>query len=326
MKRNISIMKPIFLTIIFSFLFFSMSPTPASAKERISIGTGGSGGVFYVLGAGMANIINNKSDNIMASAQSTSATTENINLTDRRGLDFSFVVLSSAYEGVQGIGEFSGRKKENLRLVMYGHLGLYALVTLQKSGIETIPQAKGKRVAMSPGLIGEKLLVEAFAGSDIQLSDFASTSVLSYSEMVGALKDGTIDVAGIHAAHPTSAILDIASLHDIRILSQTEQSLKKIMERNPAWLPSVIPAGTYRGVDYDVDTLATPYAIIVNKNVPDDIVYEVIKIVMENNDELKAVHSVGSFYSKENIGYNYNPAIPFHPGALKYLKEIGLSK
>ncbi|MBN1828470.1 MAG: TAXI family TRAP transporter solute-binding subunit [Deltaproteobacteria bacterium] len=327
MKMGTRKLRRVALAVIVVFSICSIVVAgPAFAKERISIGTGGSGGVFYVLGAGMAKIINDTSKNLLASAQSTAATTENINLTNKRGLDFSFVVLSSAYEGVTATGAFTGKKKEDIRLVMYGHLGLFAPVALKKSGIETMVQAKGKRVAMSPGSLGKQLTVEAFAGSGLQLSDFSSAPVLSYSEMVNALKDGTIDVGGIHAAHPTSAILDIAALHDIRILSQTEESTKKIMERNPAWLPAEIPAGTYRGVDYEVKTFATPYAIIVNKDVSEAVVYEFIKTIMENNKDLVAVHSAGAFYTKTNIGYKYKPVVPFHPAAAKYLKEIGAIK
>ena len=323
-NKGVRISLMVFVAILaIAFLFSGI----AVAKTRISIGTGGSGGVFYVLGAGAAKIINDKSDNLQASAQSTAATTENINLVSkRRGLDFAFVVFSSAYDAYAGEGNFTGKQKDDVRLVMFGHLGLMAPTALKKIGITEIAQAKGKRVAMSPGSLGKKLTVEAYAGSDLTLDDFSSSPVLSYTEMVAALKDGTIDVGMIHAAHPTSSILDIAAMKNIVILKQNDASQAKIMERNPTWLPATIPADTYRGVDYDVKTLATPYAIIASEKVPEDIVYEFIKTVMESNDELVEVHKAGRFYTKDHIGYDKKPAVPFHAGAEKYLKEVGAIK
>lgn len=291
------------------------------AKKKFTLGTGGSGGVFYVLGAGMADIVNRNTTTMSITAQSTAATTESLNLISTGQLDFAFSLYDVAYFAQIGQREYK-KKLENIRLVMFGHVGLFTPVVFQESPVKTIGDLKGKTSPHSPGSLGKVLMGEAFKPWGVPIP--AKPSALSYTEMAAALKDGTIDVMNYHGAHPASSIMDVSTVKPIRILSQTEETLKQILKDNPYWIRATIPGKMYKGQDTDAITYGTPYCIVVNKNVPDEAVTQFLDIMLKN--DLSKIHPEGKWYDKNHASYKNPPMVPYHPAAEKYLKEKGIIK
>ena len=290
-------------------------------KKKYTLGTGGSGGVFYVLGAGMADIVNRNTTTMSITAQSTAATTESLNLISTGQLDFAFSLYDVAYFAQIGQREYK-KKLENIRLVMFGHVGLFTPVVFQESPVKTIADLKGKTSPHSPGSLGKVLMEEAFKPWGVPVPP--KPSALSYTEMAAALKDGTIDVMNYHGAHPASSIMDVSTVKPIRVLSQTEDSMKKILKDNPYWIRAIVPGKMYKGQDTDALTYGTPYCIVVNKNVPDEVVTQFLDIMLKN--DLSKIHPEGKWYDKNHASYKNPPMVPFHPAAEKYLKEKGIIK
>lgn len=302
----------------------------AATKTRMTIGTGNSGGVFYVLGAAMANVITKQSDLIELTAQATTATTENLNFVNSNNLDFGFSLFDVAHCAYTGTREYeSVGKLKNLRVVVLGHVGLNTATVFKKSSIKSIGDLKpGKHVIpCSSGYTGFLLAETALYGYGLKLPKNAP--VLSFTEMVSALKDNTIDVMIYHGAHPASSIFDAASAFPIRILGHTPESLARIFEKYPYYVKATIPAGMYTGQETDIITFGTPYAIVCHKDAPDDVVLEFIKVVFST--DWAAYHESGSYYTAKNAFYKDlyvdNPVktmIPFHPAAKAYLESLGI--
>jgi TRAP transporter TAXI family solute receptor len=306
------------LTMIFS------TPSYGAQKYRATFGTGGNGGVFYIIGAGMADLINKNSDFLEVTAQSTSAATENINLCHAGQLQFGLAHIDSAYFGYVGDREFKGKTPlSDIRLVMMGHLGAHTSVVWKDSPYLTLGDLKGKNISTSPGPNGKLMDDAHFKPWGVELPP--RVPVLSYTEMATAMKDGTIDVANYHGDHPGGAILDMANTKPIRILGQTEETLAEILNEFPYWVRTTIPGGMYTGQDEDVLTWATQYAVVCNKDVPDEIIREFMRIVFEN--DLTKIHPAGEFYTKNHPAYKQvtgkGELLPLHPAAKAYLIEIG---
>lgn len=296
----------------------------AERKTRAVFGTGNSGGVYYILGAGMADLINKDSQVLEVTAQSTSGTTENLNLVNAGEIGFGFTTYDSAYFAYIGEREYQGKKRlENLRLLMMGHLGVHASVVWEDSPYKTYGDLKGKTIPTSPGVAAFLLDQASFKPWGVELAK-GKTPILSYSEQTTALKDNTIPVGNYNMAHPASAILDLAATKPVRLLSQTEQSMAAIITENPYWVRAVIPAGTYSGQKEDAVTIGFPYVIVVSKDMPDQAVRDFIRICFAN--DLKAIHPSGADYTAKNPSYSPMPLLPYHPAAEAYYKEIGVIK
>ena len=259
---------------------------PSDGVYKCKIGTGNSGGVFYVLGAAMAEVINKDSTKLNLTAQATSATSENIAFTTAKELDFAFAiydVVQAAYTGTREY-EKSGAL-DNLRVVMMGHVGDVCPIVFKDSPIQSLADLADNKysIGVTSGYAGYVLTQAALYGYDIDIESITNKPVLSYSEQATALKDGTLDVQMYTGAHPGSAVLDSASTKDIRILGQTEETLKKVLEKYPYFVANTIPAGTYNGVDEDVQVFAVVYCIITNSDVPDEAVTEYMDQVFSHD-------------------------------------------
>ncbi|MGE4528941.1 MAG: TAXI family TRAP transporter solute-binding subunit [Rhodospirillaceae bacterium] len=296
----------------------------AGAKTRAAFGTGNSGGVYYIMGAGMADLINKGSKVLEVTAQSTSGSTENLNLVNAGEIGFGFTTYDTAYFAYVGGREYTGKRKlENLRLLMMGHVGKHASVVWADSPYKTYGDLKGKTIPTSPGVAAFLLDQASFKPWGVDIVK-GKAPILSYSEQTTALKDGTTPVGNYNMAHPASAVLDLASTRPVRLLSQTEETMAAIIKEHPYWIRSVIPAGTYAGQTEDSVTIGFPYAIVVSKDMPDEAVRDFIRICFAN--DLRTIHPAGAYYSPDNPSFSPKPLVPYHPAALAYYKEIGLIK
>jgi len=229
---------------------------PAAESYKCKIGTGSSGGVFYVLGAAMAEVINKDSTILNLTAQATSATSENIAFTTSKELDFAFAIYDVVQAAYTGTREYeSTGALDNVRIVMMGHVGDVCPIVFADSPIQSLADLADDKysIGVTSGYAGYVLTKACLAGYGINIDDLSEVPVLSYSEQATALKDGTLDVQMYTGAHPGSAVLDSASVKPIRILGQTEEALKKTLTEFPYFVANTVPAGTYDGLDEDDD-------------------------------------------------------------------------
>jgi TRAP transporter TAXI family solute receptor len=291
----------------------------AMAKTTfISIGTGGTGGIYYPYGGGVAEIWSKYVPGVKAVAEVTGASVENVKLAHKGETVIGEVMGDVAVAGYNGLSKFKG-KKHNILAMAIMYPNLLQVVTLKSSGITDIEQVKGQKISSgSPGS-GTNFMSETVFKALGIAKDSYKDSRLSFTESANALRDRTIAV-GIWSVGPgTSSILDLATTHDIHILSFTDEQTQKILNANETYSGVDLAGGVYRGVDKSVPTIGVWNVMICQKSLSTDLVYKLVKALYENNAYLLKIHPSASYTTPENA-VKYSP-IPLHPGTIKYLKE-----
>lgn len=320
MKRE----RMIGVVVVIGLLSVGLGTGMASSPKFVSIATGGTGGTYFIIGSGMAKVIEKYVPGLKVSVESTAATTENVRLIAGKKVQFAIAMPDGAYFGYHGGREFKETKYPNLRAVMAGHSSPMHFMVRSNSGIRSLRDLKGRRVALSaPGSTAVFMAESTLEAYGLSKQDYKPL-LLSYAEQANALRDGAIDMACIFAGAPASAALDLCTTHDITFLSVGPEEMKKVLKAHPYCKEFVIKGGTYRGQTDDIKTFATLSILITYAELGEDLVYEVSKAILEHSAELRSVHPQAAEYNFENTARGM--PIPLHPGAAKYLTEKGVIK
>jgi hypothetical protein len=316
--------KALVLLVTLAIVFLGIQHADAQQKQRLTIATGGTGGVYYPYGGTLAEIINKKVPNVNATAEVTGASVENVRLIGKMDATFGLAMNDTVYQAYAGEGKFTGKKIDSLRTVIQMYPNLYHVVTLKKYPITKLTDIKGKKVSVgAPGSGTEYKTNLVLPVIGIKYADF-KVYRLSFAENATQMKDGIIDVGIWSVAPPTSSIIDLATTHDIRFIPFSKEEVAKVEKAYPYYSEWVIPKNTYKGQTEDVLTIAVWNSVVCNKDLPDDLVYKITKAIFENKKMLVDTHKIAEFTTAK-ASATKSP-IPVHPGALKYYKEIGVIK
>lgn len=289
----------------------------------ITIGTGGTAGTYYVVAAAMSQAVSNHSDFLTATVQSTKGSVENINLTNSGEIEMGFSNADGVYWATTGTGSYEG-KEQNISAVMSLYMSAGQMSTLKSSDIETYADLKGKKVCLGPPSTTivemSKSILRAY-GIDPETD--IKPYYMAFDEGLSALTDGEIDATFFVGGIPTSAMLNASSMGTIKMVKVSSEVLDQVIEQNPFYSKFTIPAGTYNGIDEDVDTLKIMTEIFVNNDAEDDVVYEFVKQALENRDEYLESHNVIKEITPETAASTMSR---LHPGAERYFREIGVLK
>jgi TRAP transporter TAXI family solute receptor len=315
-------MKRISMAVVFIFIAGFVA-SPALAKTTfISVGTGGTGGIYYPYGGGVAEIWTKYVKGVKAVAEVTGASVENVKLAHKGETVVGEVMGDVAVAGFNGLSKFKGKKHDILSMaIMYPNL--LQIVALKNAGITDITQVKGRSISTgSPGS-GTNFMAEAVLKALGIAADSYKDSRLSFTESANALRDGTIDV-GIWSVGPgTSSILDLATTHEISMLGFTPEQTEQILAANTTYSSVELAGGVYRGIDKPVPTIGVWNVMICQASLDTDMVYRLAKALFEHNDYLQKIHPSAAYTTPENA-VKYSP-IPLHPGTIKYLEEKGIT-
>lgn len=299
----------------------------SGGKNSYTMLTGSSGAQYFTFGTAMANEINNKSKKINVTALTSNGVSEVINMVQSGEADFGFITYDTGYMAATNQREYKdGPKYDNIRVAMLGHTGVKTIVVWEDSPYQTIGELKDARLSCASGTSAYALDSAAYGAWGVEIPDNVTT--MGYGEMAQAMKDGVIDVANAHGPNPSSYIMEMISAKPIRILGQTEETLKTILDAHPEWVRAEIPAGTYEGIDEDVLSFGNFSCIICRKDIPDEDVKEFLDIVF--GMDLTTLYAYGDSWGYNNENYESafanNDVFPFHPGAREWLTEQGLIK
>ena len=315
-------MKRVSIAVLLVFVAGLMASSALARTTFIGIGTGGTGGIYYPYGGGVAEIWSKHVKGVKAVAEVTGASVENVKLAHKGETVIGEVMGDVAVAGYKGLSKFKGKKHDILSMaIMYPNL--LQIVALKKSGITDIEQVKGRSISTgSPGS-GTNFMAEAVLSALGIAKDSYKDSRLSFTESANALRDGTIDV-GIWSVGPgTSSILDLATTHEIQMIAFTPEQTEKILAANKTYSGVELAGGVYRGIDQPVPTIGVWNVMICQASLDTDMVYKLAKALFENNDYLKKIHPSAAYTTPENA-VKYSP-IPLHPGTIKYLEEKGIA-
>ncbi|KTG24967.1 C4-dicarboxylate ABC transporter substrate-binding protein [Idiomarina sp. WRN-38] len=293
---------------------------PVSAQQ-LSIATGGTGGVYYPIGGGFAEMINNHIDGAQATAEVTGASVENMGLIMRGDADLALVLADTAYQAYTGTGDFDGRQIENTRALASVYPNAVQLVTLAESDIQSIADLAGKRVSVGAPGSGTELNARALLEANgVNYEDFTPQR-LNFNETADAIRDGDIDAGFWSVGPPTSSILNLAATRDIRLIGLSDEEIANAQEVEAVFAPYELAAGMYDGMDEAVQTIGIPNVLVVNADMDEELAYQLTQLLFENTDELIAVHPAANDTTVE-FTMNSTP-VPLHPGALRYFEEVG---
>lgn len=279
----------------------SPAGSPAPGTQRLTIATGGTGGVYFPLGGGLAQLLSDNVEGVTATAQETSASVDNMLLIGTGDADVAFVLGDTAADAVAGrTDDFQGNPINACTLgVLYSNFT--QVVTTTGTGINTIADLAGKRVSV--GALGSGTEVIALrileaAGIDPD-ADLATRAQLLADETVDALKDGTIDAGFWSGGLPTGALRD---LPDIKLIPTAEFTSGLAGEYGPFYLEKEIPANTYEGQTEAVPTIAVPNVLVVNKSMDEELQRQITEVLFEHKDALVQVHAAASELDPETAG------------------------
>lgn len=302
-------------------------PDPAAAQKKfITIASARPGGSWYITGAGWAEFLNKYIPGIDAKVEQSGGGVQNNKLVSDGKAEFAPSVGRLTALALVGKGPFK-EKLPNIRVLASNwSYGVLQYATLEKSGINSICDLKGKRVTMGPaGGGGIPAALAAFKACGFAQSDMTA-SFMSYEQGKEAVLDGNVDAFLSYAAVPVPALKALEATPGARwrLLGLPEDKIQAIAKANPGYVRYVVPAKAY-GREADTLTIGAPNIFIVNKDVPEDFVYQVTKLMIERLDEFKKIHPTHVEMSREGSAQAVAD-LPFHPGAARYYKEAGLMK
>ena len=296
----------------------------AAAQNRISITTGGTGGVYSPLGGGMANILSKYVPGMTATAEVTGGSVDNLKLIASGKAEVGFSMVDAAWDGYKGHGKFKDAPVA-ARTLMVLYPNRMQVVTVEGSGINKLSDLRGKRVSTgSPGSGVEVMTLRVLEAMGIDPKKDIEQARLGAAESVNALKDRKIDAFFWVGGVPTAAITDLAATPGIKVklIDHSDAITAMNAKHGPLYVKGIIPANSYAGQDKPVENIDVWNILVADDKMSNDMAYKIVKTLMEKKPELVAVHKEAS-----NIDLRYQAVgspLPWHPGAKKYFEEQGV--
>ena len=299
-------------------------PAAAQQPTRISITTGGTGGVYYPMGGGMANILSKYVPGLTATAEVTGGSVDNLKLLNAGKSEVAFSMADASWDAYQGVDKFKDGKV-SARTLMVLYPNKTHVVTVEGSGINKLSDLKGKRVSTgSPGSGTEILAFRILDAAGIDPKKDFKQERLGAAESVNAIKDRKIDAFFWSGGVPTAAVTDLAASPGVKMKLIDHDEFVDAMNKQygPLYVKAVIPAGSYPGQDKPNAEIDVWNILIASDKMSDQMAYNIVKTLFEKKPELVAVHA-----EAKNIDLKSQASgspIPFHPGAKKYLADQGI--
>jgi len=311
--------------LLFAFLVSCAAIVVAHAQQnRLSISTGGTGGVWYPMGGAMANVLSKWLPNTAVTAEVTGGSVDNLKLIATGRSDIGFSMVDTAWEAATGAGKF--KEKVPMRTLAVVHPLVMHVVTIEGRGIEKMSELKGKRVSTGPPGSGtEVMAIRILEAYGISTKDIRQER-LSVSEAANALKDRKID-AFLHAAGlPLPAVTDVSATPGIRLkLIDHAESVEAMAKKyGPIYARGRIPSKTYVGQERESLTANVWGVLYVNENMSEKLAYDIVKTLFDKQGDLVLAHRESANMTLENQTIGASP-VAWHPGALRFFNEKGVT-
>ncbi|WP_245548529.1 TAXI family TRAP transporter solute-binding subunit [Gracilibacillus lacisalsi] len=286
--------------------------------DNITVLTGGEAGVYFPLGVAMAEIMDQQVDGVSATGISSGASVVNANELSDGQAEFALIQNDVAYYAHEGSNMFDE--------VVDGFSGVFTIypetiqiVTLADSGIETVEDLEGKRVAVGDVGSGTEANAEQILGAHDLTFDDLSAEWMDFGDASTNLQDGNVDAAFVTAGTPTGSIQELAASADIRIVSINEDKIAQLEEEYPYYVREDLDENTYENFDATATTVAVQAMLIVRDDLPEDQVYELTKSIFDNLDAMQNAHERGNDLTIDTA--QDGMSIDLHPGVQRYFDE-----
>ncbi|WP_085905379.1 TAXI family TRAP transporter solute-binding subunit [Kiloniella majae] len=327
-----------------ALLACSMLAGAASAQEMkfFRIGTGGAGGTYFPIGGIIANAISNPPGSracgeggncgvpgLVAMAQSTNASAHNVNAIQAGQMEAGLSGAATLHFAYKGIGKYEGNAKPDLRIIANLYPEDLHLVMPKGGSLDGIGDLKGKRVGIAQAGSGTQIAVELIIGDYGVNRDNIEEAELNNSQSAERVADGQLDAYFYAAGTPVAAMIQLDNTKGMELYSFTAEEVKQANKTVPYYIPSKIPAGTYPGVTYDVNTVAVSGILVTNANQGEELIYQITKAMWSDTARklLDNGHAKGKAITLETaLDGVEGIGVPLHPGAERFYKEVGMIK
>ena len=297
----------------------------AQDKLNLSIATGGTGGVYYPLGGGVAAVLSKYVPGIQATAEVTGGSVANLQLIASGKPYIAFSMVDAGLDALNGVDKFkSGKVPVRTLMVLYPNR--MHVVSIEATGIKTMADLKGKRVSTgSPGSATEVMGFRVIEASGLDKDKDLKRERLGVAESVNAIKDRKIDAFFWVGGLPTASVTDLAATPGVKIRMIDHADAVPAMNKKYGnlYVRDTIPKTTYSGMDADNRNATVWNVLVANASLSDKAAYDIVKTIFDKKGELVTVHK-----EAENFDLKYQSSdaavIPFHPGAIRYFAEKGV--
>jgi hypothetical protein len=296
----------------------------AGPTVRLSIATGGTGGVYFPLGGGLASLLSRHLPGVSATAEVTPASVDNMRLIQARRADLAFTLADTAYDAYKGQDVFRGAPVP-IRTLAPLYNNYNHLVTVEGLGINTITDLRGKRVSVgAPGSGTEVTALRILEAAGLDPDRDIRRERLGVAQSVDALKDRKIEAFFWSGGLPTSSVMDLAVTPGVRIKILALDGLIPALQKKygSLYFRAVIQKEYYPGMPADAPTIGVANLLVVHQEFSADLAYQITRLLFERRNDLAQVHSEAKNITL--LGVAGRSPVPFHPGAIRYYKERGL--
>jgi TRAP transporter TAXI family solute receptor len=301
-------------------------PAAAQQKVTLSIATGPTGGVYYPMGGGMANILTKNVPGLTATAEATAGSIANLEFILTKKAEVALSMADASWDAYNGQQRFQG-KPVPVRGLMVLYPNRFHIVTLDGLGINKVSDLKGRRVSTGPPRSGTEVKAQrVLEAAGLNQDKDIIRERLTVQESGNALKDRKIDAFFWSGGIPTAAVTDLAASPGIKIKFIEHDELVEVLNKKygPLYVKDIIPGKSYPGQDADAKVSTIWNVLVTSADTPDDVAYNIVKTMFEKKEDMVRVHKESANF---DLKWQTNAAIviPFHPGAVKYFREKGLS-
>lgn len=316
------------LGICLSVALFTFSAAHAAPPELIPFFSPAPGGTAYTLSAGVVVVTNKYASDFQFLHIATTGTMDIVRrMMERDNTNkpcFGAFAPSDGWRAYKGLGEYTGKPFTNLRSVLFINSADQCFVVRADSGIRSYADAKGKRIGVGPAgstvSTSSTFILEAHGISKKDYKPYYYT----YREVVEGMEDGSLDGGFVGGGYPIAALVELSLKKDIRLVPVDEEVMKKVIAEHPYFYRTIIKAKSYKGVDVDTPIYGFTTVIHTNAGTSSDLVYRFMKNLFDHKEDYYAIHTTAREMTKENATKGMSVAL--HPGAERYLKEIGAIK
>lgn len=329
MKRKMNIQRNarlVCISFVFSlFLSAALTDTASAARKFVRFGGSNPGGSWYTIAGGITSLFNKEIKDMNASSVATGGSVDCNRQARKHNLDTWLSHSLHAYDNWNGVGIFKDEGKfQDFRMLAGVYESWHHFVTLEKSGIKTMSDLAGKKIAVGSAGSGAASNSENILKA-LGLFDKVKPLYLTFDASGRAMTDGQADAIGMSSA-PMPVIVTVEALHKIHLIALTDKELDMAIKKYPAYKKSIMPAGTYKSWQKDYPCIGFQVYWMAHKDLDPKVAYDMLKVAFDpkNKDFLAKVHRQLKTLSPAFDGMQ-NMGIPLHPGAVKYYKEKGMS-
>jgi hypothetical protein len=290
----------------------------AGARQFLSIGTAGTGGVYYPIGGAFAGLMTARDSGRTYTAEVTGGSVENIHRVMRGEMDLGFAIGTTVFEAYTGGTDFD-TAQVRLRVVA----PLYANVThvlVRQDGVSGIGDLRGRKVSVGSAGSGTEQVAQQLLEVYGLTYDDVDERFLSFTESAAALADGAIDAAILSVGYPAAAVLEATTTGRIRLLAIDDAHIRLLVDRHAYYAAGTIPAGSYPGQDAELSTFSVLNWIVARDDLPDDVANHALDILADERDALRQAVDIAGQIRLTNL---YAAPIPLHDAARRWLERRG---